>query len=50
MGLLTAPTCTLVDANTLRFDNPFENMVYEGNTPVQIAFRNRVLPGANLMI
>jgi hypothetical protein len=29
---------------------PFENDFYAGGIPISIVFKNRVLPGANLMI
>lgn len=36
--------------NVLRFDNPWIDDYYPGGQPIAIMFRNRVLPGANLMI
>ena len=34
----------------LRFDNPFDDEIYDGNVPLSFTFRNRILPEANLMI
>ena len=50
IGLKTAPTCTEVSTNQLRLDNAFTNDKYDGGQELAIVFRNRVMPGANLMI
>jgi len=50
IGLKTAPACDQVGPNLFRFNRPFNGDDYAGNLPLSLAFRNRVLPGANLMI
>ena len=50
VGLKVAPTCQEVSKNLLKFLNPFKNDKYDGGKELSIVFRNRILPGANLMI
>ena len=50
IGLKTAPSCEEVENNLLVFASPFEADSYDGNIPLSLEFRNRVLPGSNLMI
>ena len=50
VGLLAPIPCIDLGGNVLRFDDPFKFGRYEGGQPLSMIFKNRVLPGANLMI
>ena len=50
VGLKTAPDCEELDYNVFRLTNPFNQDRFLGDLPISIIFRDRVLPGANLMI
>ena len=49
-GLKTAPDCEELSYNEFRLPNPFNRERFDGNQPISITFRDRLLPGANLMI
>ena len=50
IGLRSAPACEVISANQLKLENPFNDNKYEGRQELSIAFRQRLLPGSNLMI
>ena len=50
VGLKTAPNCEKIGLNILKFENPFTDDVYDGNRPLSLVFRDRILPGSNMMI
>lgn len=49
-GLKLTLACDEISPNVLKFQNPFEKNEFPGNKQVSIAFRDRILPGSNLMI
>lgn len=50
VGLKTAPECEEVKFNEFRLTRPFNDDAYAGKIAISIVFKNRILPGANLMI
>lgn len=50
VGLKDAPACVEQESNLLIFEQPFVDDFYSGNIPLQITFRDMVLPGSNQMI
>ena len=49
-GIKVAPSCEEEGSNLLRFTNPFIGDNYAGDELITIVFKNRILPGSNLMI
>ena len=50
VGLKDAPSCVEQENNLFIFEQPFVDDIYPGNIPLQITFRDMVLPGSNQMI